>query len=165
MEPRNRFQGMKSAILCSLAGRDDNPIPNRFLAPINCSKIPAQDGTQKDITNPRMNNGLMYVYENNKKECRERHQHKKEKTLVAGGTIWWEISWWEIGRWWAMRHSYMVRNVAPWLVGCLLWTCWPRHHSSTVARSRQESSANPLKKPDVKKIKSFYVSDILFKIM
>jgi hypothetical protein len=41
-ELRNRFQGMNSATLCSLAGRYDNPIPSRFLAPINCSKIPAQ---------------------------------------------------------------------------------------------------------------------------
>ncbi len=40
MEPRNRFQ-MQSASLCSLAGRYDNPIPNRFLAPIDCLKIPA----------------------------------------------------------------------------------------------------------------------------
>jgi hypothetical protein len=41
MEPRNRFQGMNSASLCSLAGRYDNPIPTRFLAPIDCLKIPA----------------------------------------------------------------------------------------------------------------------------
>jgi hypothetical protein len=27
--------------LCSLAGRYDNPIPTHFLAPIDCSKIPA----------------------------------------------------------------------------------------------------------------------------
>ncbi len=27
---------------CSLAGRYDNPIPPRFLAPIDCIKIPAQ---------------------------------------------------------------------------------------------------------------------------
>ncbi len=27
---------------CSLAGRYDNPIPTRFLAPIDCLKIPAQ---------------------------------------------------------------------------------------------------------------------------
>jgi hypothetical protein len=33
MEPRNRFQGMNSASLCSLAGRYDNHIPTRFLAP------------------------------------------------------------------------------------------------------------------------------------
>jgi hypothetical protein len=32
---------MKSASLCSLAGRYDNPIPPRLLAPIDCLKIPA----------------------------------------------------------------------------------------------------------------------------
>ncbi len=42
MEPRNRFQGINSASLCSPAGRYDNPIPTRFLAPIECLKIPAQ---------------------------------------------------------------------------------------------------------------------------
>jgi hypothetical protein len=31
-----------SASLCSLAGRYDNPIPTRCLAPIDCLKIPAQ---------------------------------------------------------------------------------------------------------------------------
>jgi hypothetical protein len=33
MEPRNRYQGMNSASLCSLAGRYNNHIPPRFLAP------------------------------------------------------------------------------------------------------------------------------------
>jgi hypothetical protein len=41
MEPRNRFQGTNSASLCGLAGRYDNPIPTRFLAPIDFLKIPA----------------------------------------------------------------------------------------------------------------------------
>ncbi len=36
MGPGNRFQGMNSASLCSLAGRYDNPIPPRCLAPIDC---------------------------------------------------------------------------------------------------------------------------------
>jgi hypothetical protein len=31
-EPKNRFQGTNSALLCSLSGRYDNPIPTRFLA-------------------------------------------------------------------------------------------------------------------------------------
>jgi hypothetical protein len=44
MEARNRFQGMNSASLCRLAGRYDNPIPTRFLAPIDCLKIPALAG-------------------------------------------------------------------------------------------------------------------------
>jgi hypothetical protein len=42
MEPRNRFQGINTARLCSLAGRYDNPLPPRFLAPIASLKIPAQ---------------------------------------------------------------------------------------------------------------------------
>jgi hypothetical protein len=33
--------GMNSASLCNLAGRYDNPIPPRFLAPIDFLKIPA----------------------------------------------------------------------------------------------------------------------------
>jgi hypothetical protein len=41
MEPRNRFQGMNSASLCSLAGRYDNPMPTQFLVPIDCLKIPS----------------------------------------------------------------------------------------------------------------------------
>jgi hypothetical protein len=34
---------MNSASLCSLAGRYENPIPPRCLAPIDFLKIPAQD--------------------------------------------------------------------------------------------------------------------------
>jgi hypothetical protein len=41
MEPRRRFNGINSASLCCLAGRYDKPIPTRFLALIDCSKIPA----------------------------------------------------------------------------------------------------------------------------
>ncbi len=41
-QPKNRFQGTNSARLCSLASRYNNPIPTRFLAPIDCLKIPAQ---------------------------------------------------------------------------------------------------------------------------
>ncbi len=43
MGPRYRFQGMNSASLCSLAGRYDNPLPPRLLAPIVSLKIPALD--------------------------------------------------------------------------------------------------------------------------
>jgi hypothetical protein len=46
MEPRNRFQGINSASLCSLAGRYENPIPTRFLAPLDFSKIPAPASIQ-----------------------------------------------------------------------------------------------------------------------
>ncbi len=35
---------MISVSLCSLVGHYDNPIPTRFLAPIDCSKIPALNG-------------------------------------------------------------------------------------------------------------------------
>jgi hypothetical protein len=40
-EPKNRFQGTNSARLCRRAGLYDNPIPPRFLAPIDSLKIPA----------------------------------------------------------------------------------------------------------------------------
>jgi hypothetical protein len=43
-EPRNRFHGINSASLCSLAGPYDNPIPTWFLAPLDCFKIPALAG-------------------------------------------------------------------------------------------------------------------------
>jgi hypothetical protein len=42
MEPRNRCQGINSASLCSMAGRYDNPIPTRCLAPIDFLIIPAE---------------------------------------------------------------------------------------------------------------------------
>jgi hypothetical protein len=38
-EPRNRFQGIDITSICSLAGRFDNPILTRFLAPM-CIEIP-----------------------------------------------------------------------------------------------------------------------------
>ncbi len=41
MGPRNWFQGMNSASLCSLACRYENPIPPQCLAPIEFLKIPA----------------------------------------------------------------------------------------------------------------------------
>jgi hypothetical protein len=37
-----RSLGINSVCSCSLAGRYNNPIPTRFLAPIDCLKIPAQ---------------------------------------------------------------------------------------------------------------------------
>ncbi len=48
MEPWNRFQGMNSASVCSLAGRYDNPIPTRCLAPIDCLIIPAQEQSDEE---------------------------------------------------------------------------------------------------------------------
>jgi hypothetical protein len=40
-----RSPEIDSASLCRLAGRYDNPIPVRFLASIDCSKIPALGST------------------------------------------------------------------------------------------------------------------------
>ncbi len=45
----NWFQGMNSASLCSLAGRYDNPLPPRFLAPVDSFKIPAQKNCIWDL--------------------------------------------------------------------------------------------------------------------
>jgi hypothetical protein len=42
-EPNNWFQGTNSGMLCSMAGRYDNPIPTRLLTLIDCLKIPALD--------------------------------------------------------------------------------------------------------------------------
>ncbi len=38
-----RIQGIDSPSLCSLVARYDNRIPTRFLTPIDCYKIPAQE--------------------------------------------------------------------------------------------------------------------------
>ncbi len=40
-EARIRYEGIDSASIFSLASRFDNPIPARFLTPIDCYKIPA----------------------------------------------------------------------------------------------------------------------------
>ncbi len=45
----NLFQGINYASLCSLAGQYDNPIPTRFLAPIDCLKIPAQSSLWQEV--------------------------------------------------------------------------------------------------------------------
>ncbi len=55
MEPRNRFQGMNSASLCSLAGQYDNPIPPRFLATIDSLKIPVLSPTFQTLRTPGIN--------------------------------------------------------------------------------------------------------------
>jgi len=50
MDSRNQFQAIESAWLCSLEGRYDNTIPTRFLAPIDCYKIPAQVVAEEQTT-------------------------------------------------------------------------------------------------------------------
>jgi len=47
MESRNRFLGIDSANLFSLAGWFNNPIPTQFLAPIYCFKNTASESTEK----------------------------------------------------------------------------------------------------------------------
>ncbi len=42
MEPGESIPRNSASLLCSLAGRYGNLIPTRFLAPIDCLKIPAQ---------------------------------------------------------------------------------------------------------------------------
>jgi hypothetical protein len=49
MEPRNRFQGIDSASLYSLAGRYDNPIPTRFLAPRRLYKNSNSDHMHEEL--------------------------------------------------------------------------------------------------------------------
>ncbi len=63
MGPRNRFQGMNSASLCSLAGRYDNPLPLRFIAPIASLKILALVSTLPcPYDQMARKNVLMYSY-------------------------------------------------------------------------------------------------------
>ncbi len=49
-EPRNRFKRIDSASLCSLAGREDNIIPTRFLAPNDCSSTDLCYKAKKGVT-------------------------------------------------------------------------------------------------------------------
>jgi hypothetical protein len=51
---------MNSASLCSLAGRDDNPIPPRFLAPIDFLKIPAQLSKKSTLQFVQIGDRLTY---------------------------------------------------------------------------------------------------------
>ena len=51
-EPRNRFKGIDSASLCSLAGQYDNPIPTQFQASIDCLKIQQRAQICKRLRSP-----------------------------------------------------------------------------------------------------------------
>jgi hypothetical protein len=57
-KPKNRFQGIDSACQYSLAGQYGNPIPTRFLAPIDCSKIPAVAPAVRVLSPARAPRGL-----------------------------------------------------------------------------------------------------------
>ncbi len=63
MEPRNRFRGMNSASLGSLAGRYDHPIPTRFLAPIDCLKIPALDWEEGNTSAPPPPHNITHIWD------------------------------------------------------------------------------------------------------
>ncbi len=57
MGPGNRFQGMNSASLCSLAGRYDNPVPPRFLTPYKfklCSLVSCTEAVRKALKKPQI---------------------------------------------------------------------------------------------------------------
>jgi hypothetical protein len=50
-----RSTGIDSISLCRLAGRYDNPIPTRFIASIDSTKIPAQARYKPIVTHRRPN--------------------------------------------------------------------------------------------------------------
>jgi hypothetical protein len=78
MGPRNRFQGMISASLCSLAGRYNNLIPPRFLAPIDFLKIPA---LANEIVDPvQGEHGLIKLY-------KHQNQMPSFKKLTCKGAL------------------------------------------------------------------------------
>jgi hypothetical protein len=62
--------GFDSASLFSLAGQYDNPIPTRFLAPKDCSKIPAQVEISK-LQMMRMRNEDLWMKDNRKVGAQE----------------------------------------------------------------------------------------------
>jgi hypothetical protein len=80
MGPRKRFQGIDSASLCSLAGRYDNTIPTRFLAPIDYTKIPAQVVAEEQPT-------VLRVFLIEKIYGRFALGDEKHSTTVAEGRI------------------------------------------------------------------------------
>jgi hypothetical protein len=90
MEPRNRFQGSNFASLCSLAGRYDNPFLTRFLAPIDCLKILAQDFMWAYVQNigtfPLSQNLKWY-----QKKWKFPHKVEYLEKIGCHSHIWWNI--------------------------------------------------------------------------
>jgi hypothetical protein len=93
METRNRCQGINSASLCSLAGRYDNPIPPRCLAPIDFLKIPAQEWQPKHGHQQwwklQEHNGCQqqqFQYPNNRRKANNSMYAKIEETQATVGT-------------------------------------------------------------------------------
>ncbi len=120
----NRFQGTNFARLCSLAGRYDNPIPARFLAPNNCSRIPALEmrtTLESFIVDRRIGTGFWILIFNSsilddlawllqKASCASTGSHWEGSTDILllcrqgnswktkhtgkGGCRYWCVSWW-----------------------------------------------------------------------
>jgi hypothetical protein len=63
--------------LCSLTGRYDNPIPTRFLAPIDCLKIPALES----VSSQGKRNKAFAVIKSDMEEKERRR--KKENSKVS----------------------------------------------------------------------------------
>jgi hypothetical protein len=82
MVPRNWFQGMNSASPCSLAGRYDNPIPSRYLAPIDFFKFPAQGSVLKPVEHIAVKKSSTWAV------TEEYYNDKKEKQIFL-------ISWFQ----------------------------------------------------------------------
>ncbi len=74
--PRSDSKGPIFGRLCSLAGRYDNPIPTRLLAPVDCLKIPAQFGASCLLTCQSPNNWSAFGGKGNTLKKRQR-QNKK----------------------------------------------------------------------------------------
>jgi hypothetical protein len=86
MEPRNRCQSINSASICSLAGRYDNPIPTRCLAPIDFFKIPAQNVFQKlSRTEQRREGVAAYLW-------LSQRERERDNKVVYRSHSWVEIT-------------------------------------------------------------------------
>ncbi len=86
MGPRNWFQGMNSASLCSLAGRYDNLIPTRChcLVPIDFLKIPALEWAYGEvIVNSSLGSHIPCFSLDTVSESRKTERERKEEALAA----------------------------------------------------------------------------------
>ncbi len=73
-----RSPGINSASLCSMVDWCDNPIPTRFLAPLECLKIPAQTQTIQETVSKMQSPSINHVAaENFLRECPFIHLHPK----------------------------------------------------------------------------------------
>jgi hypothetical protein len=117
MEPRNRFQVMNSASLCSLAGRYDNTIPTRFLVPIDCLKILAQasnSAARKGTKTRDFSEGLQLIFI-------PRHNIKSRSSLNLTCWLdcwnqdprtlgWWRNCWDDCDRFRSWKFVKLVRD-------------------------------------------------------